>query len=726
MSSLRKKTFRGLSLIELCVVMGLVVMIMALSLTAMKPTAQKGTTLGLATALKEEFEAARQLAMRGGHPVAVGIPTEGSLAANSLYRLSGWNTPYVNRSIGFSGDYPNLGFAASLWGGAPDVGTSIDPPASAKFFNFGETQLTAWLTSDPDQDYSNDYIFCYLPDGSLITNELPTTNGRYAVVVASYPTFGGSAPNNVQINSGSNPWTLLISPNGGVDLVVGTPGGDLAAGVGDGDASSPQFRTYSAPSNAQIYLSELNLRPVPDPTKIYESICIPGEVVTMEIFAYCPQGDELFANWVQEPGSSTGLEGTFTHPNQVGSALDNEADRMEYLPPNRIPTEIGFAPVWSAGEAPPADVGIWRASWSWTVPMNTVPEELFDVTVNVQNASREAQIMTSPIPKLEMKPSPQGSMIVERRVNGLWQLWRMNPDGTGERLLSPEGVQEMMPSLDRYGTQMALIREGPGGIDDRHIVIRSVDGGSEKTITGAAGEYTSVSMSPLGDWVAYRDENAGELIVTRTDLTGVPFVISQPSTTGHGYAINKLRAGWSQDGDYVLYEHNTEIRSLNLNTGTVTEQFWGPYLPMAPPNPPNTPYLYAPTSYMHNGQEYVVLSNITNRPFLLSFPVTSYDMQHDSSFDAVTSDRRVRDLGPNYGDWANGVSRSYADVSHDGKLVYIVGPGHGIGDSYDGEESEDLKAHVLSGITADGIFFGPPTVLALDDVRRAIFIPPSE
>lgn len=723
MARLRREKPHGLTLIEIVVVLGLVVLVMALSLNALKPTAQKGSTLGLASALKEEFEATRQMAMQGGHPVALGIPTTGSLAANSIYRLSGWNTPYVNLSKSFGGDYPGLGFAAALWAGAPATGPSVAPPASAKFFTFGQPQLMAWLTSNPGHNYSNDYIFCYLPDGSLITNGLRTSDGRYPVVVADNPGFGGTAPANVEANSGTNPWTLLVSPHGSVDLVKDTPGGSLAVGTGSGSVSSPQGRTHSAPSNAQIYLSELNIRPLPDLTQPDQSICVPGEVVTLEIFAHCPQGDELFANWLQVPGSSTNLVGTFTHPNQVGPDLDNEADRMEFLPAGRIPTEVGFRPEWRPGQEPPANTGVWRAQWSWTVPLNTVPGELFDVTVNVQNAQDDATIMTSPIPRLASRPSPAGSLIVERRVNGLWQLWRMNPNGTGERLLSPEGMQEMMPSLDQFGTQMAFIRQGPGGINDRHIMLRSIDGGSETRITSVPGRYTSVSLAPLGDWVAYRnDAPPGELIVTRTDGTASLAAIPQISTAGHGYEVNKLRAGWSQDGRYLLYEDQLTIRSRNLATGTDT-QLWGPYAPMSNGN---IPWVYAPTSYMHNGQEYVLLSNTTNKPFLLSFPVTNYETTHNSNFDASTSDRRVRDLGPNVGDWANGESKNYANVSHDGKLVYTKSPGWNVGDSQAGEESEGMQVCILSNITADGVFFGPPTTMTLNDVRRAIFIPPSE
>ena len=64
---------RGLTLIEICFVMGLVVLVAYLSLSALSPAADKGSTLGLATAVKEEFEASRQLAIKSGQPVALGL-----------------------------------------------------------------------------------------------------------------------------------------------------------------------------------------------------------------------------------------------------------------------------------------------------------------------------------------------------------------------------------------------------------------------------------------------------------------------------------------------------------------------------------------------------------------------------------------------------------------------------------------------------------------------------
>jgi type II secretory pathway pseudopilin PulG len=711
----RRAKKRGLTLIEICVTMGLVVFVAYLSLSALGPAADKGSTRGLAGAVKEELEATRQLAIRSGQPVALGIPTDGGTAACSLYRLQGWNTPYVKWSGGYEGDYPNLGFAAATWGG-PGTGGPASVPPSAKYFNFGQVELLAWIPDDKEDDY----VFCYLPDGSLITNGLGTVDGKYSVVVASSPTFAGAVPDGVTISSGTEPWVLLVSPGGGVEMIKGTPGTSLPAGAGNGAVSNPQPRE-EFDGESRIYLSEMKVRPNPSGLP-GEGICVPGQVVTLEIYAHCPEGDGLFANWTQVPGTVNGLEGSFTYPNQTGSPLPNEADRMEFIPPNRIPTDPNLAPKWSTGEAPAPGTGIWKAQWTWTVPTDSVEGELYNVTANVQNAEADATIVTSPLPQIQMNPAPTGRMIVERRVSGLWQLWRMNPDGSGEQLISPEGVQEMMPSLDKYGTQMALIREGPGGLNDRRIVLRSVDGGSETIITNTAGTYTSVSLSPLGNWVAYRDEAAGELIVARTDGTGSIPPIPQAATSGHGYEVNKFRAGWSQDGNYVLYENGTTIHSRNLSNGTDT-QLWGPYAPMSNGN---IPKLYAPTSYSHNGREFVVLSNTTNKPFLLSFEVTSYETTHNSSFDATGSDRRVRDAGPNFGDWSSGTSQSYADVSHDGKLVYTESPGWGVGDSQSGEETESMKVYVLTGITADGVFFGPPTITAFNDVRRAIFIPPGD
>lgn len=723
---------RGLTLIEICFVMGLVVLVAYLSLSALSPAADKGSTLGLATAVKEEFEASRQLAIKSGQPVALGIPTDGGAAACSLYRLQGWNTPYVKWSGGYEGDYPNTGFAAATWGG-PGAGGPAALPPSAKYFNFTQTELLAWLPDDKEDDY----IFCYLPDGSLITNNLSTVNGMYTVVIAGNPTFGGALPDGVTISSGNNPWTLMVSPGGGVELVNGTPGTTLPPGTSGGPISNPRPREEFT-GESKIYLSEMKVRPNPSGVP-GEGICVPGQVVTLEIYAHCPEGDGLFANWTQTPGTVGGLEGSFTYPDQTGSPLPNEADRMEFIPPNCIPTDPALAPVWNGGEAPAPGTGIWRAKWTWTVPVNSQEGELYNVTANVQNAEADATIVTSPLPQIQMNPAPQGRMIVERRVNGIWQLWRMNPDGSGEKLISPEGVQEMMPTLDKNGTQMALIREGPGGMADRYIVVRSIDGGLEKIIAGP-GEFTTVSMSPTGEWVAYRNNATNQLLCTRANGSGT-FALNQV-WGGSGVSVKKGRSGWSQDGKYVLYAHERAIGDpviysfpmpgYGLPTPPDPEGYrlWGPY---PSTGPGLLARMFCPTSYEYNGREFVAVSCSGEDSFILSFEVVgrNYTVNHNlPNMDwrvPPLSNRRIQENPPSTA--STNRDQDYPAISFEGtgttpKLVYTSSPAN---TGYiTGEDTEGQVIYMLPNIDANGVFSGPPLQMNFTDARRAIFIPPGE
>ena len=563
-------------------------------------------------------------------------------------------------------------------------------------------------------------------------------------MVAGSPTFGGGVPDTVTITSGNDPWTLLVSPGGGVELVNGTPGVVLPAGSGNGNVSNPRPREEFS-GTSEIYLSDMKVRPNPSGAP-GEGICVPGQVVTLEIYAHCPQGDELFANWTQVAGSVNGLEGSFTYPNQTGSPLPNEADRMEFVPPNRIPTDPLLAPTWGPGQAPAPGTGVWRAKWTWTVPTNSVEGELYNVTANVQNAEADATIVTTPLPSIQMNPAPQGRMIVERRVNGLWQLWRMNPDGSGEKLISPEGVQEMMPTLDKNGTQMALLREGPGGIADRYVVLRSIDGGLEKILDGP-GEFSSVSISPTGEWVSFRNNATNRLITMRTDGSG-RFEKHQ-YWIGSGASVKKGRAGWSQDGRFMLYgnedltplDHpasdvNPVIYSVRLpnlgdpplpgpldpgyDPGVV---LWGPY----PFNAAGRARIFCPTSFKVGAREFVVVSSSGDNSFILTFEVTDYtaNMNISNPLDYSVSplyDRRIQKTPgstgpPNQDD-------DYPSISHDGKLVFTTSPA--AGGFLTGEDSEEQEVMMLPNVTADGRFIGPPVQLNLPDVRRAIFIPPGE
>lgn len=716
---LLRRRERGLTLIEIVFGMVLVLILAYLALTSLSSAKEKVSTHGLATAVMEEFKAARQTAIKSGQPVAVGIPTDngGQPCATSMYRIQGWNRPYINWSVGYRGDYPGLGFAAATWAGAPGPGTPA-LPATAKFFNFDAVALAEWLPDDTE----NDYIFLYLPDGSLITNGLPSVNGEYTLVVADGPNFTGGAPAGVRIAGGDNPMVIYLSAAGGVDLATGCPGATLGAGTTP-VTSTPKGRTEPVPPASQtIALSQLTVRPNPSGVP-GEGICVPGQYVTLEILAYSPEGVALFANWNHSTGSVTGEKGSFTHPDGQSPVLTGEADRMEFLPYHKLSAEQRDPSFWN-GYPPGVGQGVFRAQWTWTVPIVSDEGDLYTVNVNVQNASANATIL-NPAPPVILNPAPKGRMIVERRdpVSGLWQLWRMNPDGSAAKLLSPKGISEVMASIDRSGTKMAFLQGNPG---NRYVKIRPVNGKKESFSRGP-GNYTSVSLSPDGSWVSYRDDTGGPtggtLITERVDGS---VVFTKPQGWyGGGYAVKKGRTGWSWDNRYMLYGSENaigvpRIYSVDLsNPGTPADAgvpIIGPVI-----GPVAHERLFCPTVYRFGGQDHVIVSCSGRDAFLLDLPLNDYTTpgQHQGQYASsgmTLYPFRPEINGPGSPGSTN-LDDDYPAVSLDGTRLFVTRSPWGFG----GEDTEDQDVLMIPRQGAK--FIGPPQAVVPGDVRRAIFLP---
>ena len=138
--------------------------------------------------------------------------------------------------------------------------------------------------------------------------------------------------------------------------------------------------------------------------------------------------------------------------------------------------------------------------------------------------------------------------------------------------------------------------------------------------------------------------------------------------------------------------------------------------------------MFCPTSYEHNGREYVAVSCSGEDSFILSYEVVgrNYTVNHNlPNMDwrvPPLSNRRIQENPPSTA--STNRDQDYPNISHDGKLVYTSSPAE---TGYvTGEDTEGQQIYVLSNIDANGVFQGPPEVLSFTDVRRAIYIPPGE
>lgn len=722
---------RGLTLIEIIVTMSIITLLALVGLQTLKPGVKSGRTRGLATSILNEFESARQGAIKSGQPTAVGIPTNGgaNLAASSVYRLQGWNVPYVTQSANYVGDYPQGAFAAATWTGASTPANTLLPlPVSAKLFDFDIPELNAWLPAGTETDY----IYCYLPDGSLITNNLPSTDGRYSLVVGTNPQFTGSSPSGVSVTGASEPFTILLSPSGGVEMVKGCPGGSIGLGGGAPAVAPPRARTNPpAPAAQTITLSEFNVAPNPG-TTTNEGICIPGQFVTMEIFAYSPEGVPLFANWTHLPGNITGEYGTFTHPNGQGASgdLQGEADRMEYLSPAETKELMDSGVMrWATGYAPPPNTGVFRAQWSWTVPIGSLEFDQYQVTVNVQNAEADATINNGPPPMIPVRPAPKGRILVEKlSPSGIWQLYRMNPDGSGAVSTSGAGVEEYFPSVDANGNMMAFIQRSGG---NTYVKTRPVEGGKETLIAGP-GYFSSANISPDGNWVGYRNEGAGTVHATNVD-SGVTYSFAQSWGGSLTHNPRKNRPGWSLNSQYMLFGNDTQVHCLDVvnggahnvvsqsvDTGGGAERVFAPFAYLKPPPlgaPAGTP-----------GTECIMFSAGNTDPVLVSFEVdpayyntaAAYPGGNLASWTAHSPD--LNGAGAGLGSGAT--DDDFPSISPGGGLLLITrSPQSGGG----GEDlaAQRIEVFAFRGPTGTGpeTYYGPVAQVIGGNVRRAIMLP---
>lgn len=688
----RTQRHSGFSLIEIVFTMTLVLVLAGLSLWTLRPANSKAPSRGLALAVAEELGAARQLAISTGHPVALGIPADASPLASSIYRLEGWNIPTVTWSKGFAGDYPNCGFAAAKWTGGGTWTNGAPESVVSKALNFD--MAGQWLPTS----LQDDYIFCFTPDGGLVTNSLPALDGRYTVVVGQYLDISGGT-----VNAAKDPVTIFVSPYGAIEVVTGMPGSNVPqSGSGGNVTSAPVQRTDFLPG--EVRLSKIKVAPAMDqPVPGVDGFCVPGQYVTMEVYAYDPEGRGLFAKWKQGP-----QKGIFTYPDggaPAGSVLETEVDRMEYV--DQAPAGLE----WPADPPPPG--GLFRARWGWTVPPNSVPGTVYEITVDVKDVNGDIQIAHLP-PKLVMRTAPKGRIVAEKLINGIWQIVQFNPDGSGEALLSPVGVPESMPSIDRSGTRMALLQ---GNLPNRYVKVRALDGGFEKNISGAAGPFTSVAISPDGAWVSYRNNTTNELITVKVDGSD-SHTFPQSWIAGSGVVIKKSRSGFSQDSHYLIYENQATLRICQLgNWGSDTE-----YLSNTHTTDDGTiaEQLYAPISYVTpDGDERVMFSLGNHNPVLVSVPWTPGSPL--GSLSCFNPPMLLPDLnGGGGGSGSSTYEDDYPSVSQDGTQLILNRSPFSDGATEDVADQELWIAPWDGGVHN---YVGPPIKVSLGNVRRAAWIP---
>ena len=133
--------------------------------------------------------------------------------------------------------------------------------------------------------------------------------------------------------------------------------------------------------------------------------------------------------------------------------------------------------------------------------------------------------------------SPDGTRIafVSNRLGGVFDVWVMNADGTGQTRITQESGDAEAPSWSPDGGRIAYDTTALGG--DKDVAVIAVGGGGRLVVAGGSGDQSLPVWSPDGARIVFQDTTVGGLSsVGPTGAGRAPFLsdAAQPDFSPDG------------------------------------------------------------------------------------------------------------------------------------------------------------------------------------------------
>lgn len=493
--------------------------VLGMGMTGLGKAKNAGSSRGLATAVASEFKHAREKAVATGSPVAVIIPAP---VGRSLFWLEGTTEPTVSRVVNFEGDYPRGALTVGTYAGPNFIKNATMPGFKADVWG---ARMDSWL---PDE-YKNDFVIMFTPNGSVTTNELPSADGSYRVIVGMGAKVSGGAPGNVSVSASGEAYTVAISLGGAVESdkgFLGGSGGNNTNGAPDPSVADPPHPAGDWTAKVPTILGSRVTPPAEDVGGQQMHVLDKGEYLTLEVFAQSGDGKPIFADWNDNPTTKSGPQyfGRFSVPN-------GDPERMEFYP------EFD----WNENGSIDGDVerDIWRSVWTWTPPPAAEAGDLYTLQVDVKDAKFEKEVSIADIPPVAV--APPGEIVFERQVGARTHLFTMWADGSRVRKLTEGPHDYTCPSATADGKVIAFQR-------NNEVWVMNFDGtGQTKVANGVMP-----TISPTGSSIAYMDGSS--VVVKRLDsASGATDSIASAITTVDGAPGPCNRLAYSPDGRVLYY-----------------------------------------------------------------------------------------------------------------------------------------------------------------------------
>jgi Tol biopolymer transport system component len=173
----------------------------------------------------------------------------------------------------------------------------------------------------------------------------------------------------------------------------------------------------------------------------------------------------------------------------------------------------------------------WSPAGKWLVFADLASprgqlHDLYRVRANGRDLKR---LTTKSVDEISPAWSPAAAVIVYARGR---DLWRMGPDGSGQRLLARNGAA---PAWSADATRIAFIRAGDPWV-------MSKDGTRARRVAHMSAQQGEVAWSPDGRWLVTAPVDRGDLLLVRVDG-------SQTQALTHASGFFHSRPTWQRLAD---------------------------------------------------------------------------------------------------------------------------------------------------------------------------------